>query len=479
MGGGHHRVERFDDRHSEDRAVPATPRHGCHRPRPAAHRRRRRPRRAAHRRRFGRRQRTPSPSPRRSCPTSATRCRCSPPSPATRPRPTKAALTSQLTPLLTAAGLGDRRLRRGRRRRHRGRPARPRRRRPGHPGLDGEAAHRRGRADHARPVRHPRDDGRRRRHARRGRPRRRRRPDAVAHRPVPDLPGRAHRRRPRHPGARRHAGRHAGHADRRRQLAVQRPADRERLGRGRRPVQLRRPGHRDRRRRRPGQPGVHGAQRAARHSTPARRWPTPSARAAPPSSSARRRPARRRWRTVHSAPISRLVEQALSMSDNMLAEALARQVAIARKLPASFEGSAQAVIAALTDAKLDVTGVTLSDGSGLSRDDRVPAVGADRGGRAAPPTAASTAPPRSSPGCRWPATTARSFDRGDAGDGARARCGPRPAPCWACTRWPARWSPSTGGCWPSRSSPTARGSDAAAEGALDDVAAALAGCGCR
>src|SRR4051795_10012748 len=77
--------------------------------------------------------------------------------------------------------------------------------------------------------------------------------------------------------------------------------------------------------------------------------------------------------TVHSAPVSRLVEQALSMSDNMLAEALARQVAIARKLPASFEGSAQAVIGALTDAKIDVSGVTLNDGSGLSRDDRVPA----------------------------------------------------------------------------------------------------------
>jgi D-alanyl-D-alanine carboxypeptidase/D-alanyl-D-alanine-endopeptidase (penicillin-binding protein 4) len=77
--------------------------------------------------------------------------------------------------------------------------------------------------------------------------------------------------------------------------------------------------------------------------------------------------------TVHSAPIERLVEQALSMSDNMLAEALARQVAIARHLPASFEGSAQAVSAALTQAGVDVTGVTLVDGSGLSRQDRIPA----------------------------------------------------------------------------------------------------------
>ncbi|HEV7212908.1 MAG TPA: D-alanyl-D-alanine carboxypeptidase/D-alanyl-D-alanine-endopeptidase [Blastococcus sp.] len=77
--------------------------------------------------------------------------------------------------------------------------------------------------------------------------------------------------------------------------------------------------------------------------------------------------------TVHSAPVERLVEQALSTSDNMLAEALARQVAIARGLPASFEGSARAVLATLTAAGVDVKGVSLVDGSGLSRQDRVPA----------------------------------------------------------------------------------------------------------
>jgi D-alanyl-D-alanine carboxypeptidase/D-alanyl-D-alanine-endopeptidase (penicillin-binding protein 4) len=77
--------------------------------------------------------------------------------------------------------------------------------------------------------------------------------------------------------------------------------------------------------------------------------------------------------TVHSAPVERLVEQALSMSDNMLAEALARQVAVARHLPASFDGSAKAVLATLSDAGVDTAGVTLVDGSGLSRQDRVPA----------------------------------------------------------------------------------------------------------
>nr|WP_204332663.1 D-alanyl-D-alanine carboxypeptidase/D-alanyl-D-alanine-endopeptidase [Geodermatophilus sabuli] len=76
--------------------------------------------------------------------------------------------------------------------------------------------------------------------------------------------------------------------------------------------------------------------------------------------------------TVSSAPVARLVEQALSQSDNLLAESLARHVALARDLPATFEGSATAVTDALADAGLDVTGVALSDASGLSLEDRVP-----------------------------------------------------------------------------------------------------------
>ncbi len=77
--------------------------------------------------------------------------------------------------------------------------------------------------------------------------------------------------------------------------------------------------------------------------------------------------------TVQSAPVGRLVEQTLSMSDNVLAEALARQVALARDLPASFAGAAEAVVAALDEAGVDVSGVALADGSGLSLLDQVPA----------------------------------------------------------------------------------------------------------
>ena len=77
--------------------------------------------------------------------------------------------------------------------------------------------------------------------------------------------------------------------------------------------------------------------------------------------------------TVESAPVRRLVEQALTDSDNLLTESLARHVALARDLPASFAGSAQAVTDAVADAGLDTTGLTLVDASGLSAQDRAPA----------------------------------------------------------------------------------------------------------
>ena len=178
--------------------------------------------------------------------------------------------------------------------------------------------------------------------------------------------------------------------------------------------------------------------------------------------------------TVHSAPISRLVEQALSMSDNMLAEALSRQVAIARKLPASFEGSAQAVIGALTDAKVDVTGVTLSDGSGLSREDRVPGLGADRRGERRRRRQPRRAPPRSSPASPWPATTA------PCSTAATPRTAPGTVRAKTGTLLGVHALAGTvvtvdGRLLAFSVVADGSGSDAAAEGALDHVAAALAG----
>ncbi len=68
---------------------------------------------------------------------------------------------------------------------------------------------------------------------------------------------------------------------------------------------------------------------------------------------------------VQSPPISALVEQLLTNSDNDVAEAMARQVAISLHRPASFEGGAQAVREVL--ARLGgASGVDTVDGSGLS-----------------------------------------------------------------------------------------------------------------
>lgn len=73
---------------------------------------------------------------------------------------------------------------------------------------------------------------------------------------------------------------------------------------------------------------------------------------------------------VQSPPISALIEHAMTESDNDVAEAMARQVAIKKGLPPSFEGGARAVRETL--ASLGITnGVDVSDGSGLSTRNRI------------------------------------------------------------------------------------------------------------
>jgi D-alanyl-D-alanine carboxypeptidase/D-alanyl-D-alanine-endopeptidase (penicillin-binding protein 4) len=182
--------------------------------------------------------------------------------------------------------------------------------------------------------------------------------------------------------------------------------------------------------------------------------------------------------TVHSAPVERLVEQALSMSDNMLGEALARQVALARHRPASFEGAAQAVTDALTDAGIDVTGVTLADGSGLSWENRVPAgvLAAVVAGAADGSLEGASALLAGLPVAGYDGTL---FDRGDAGTApgtVRAKTGTLlGVHALAGTVVTADGRLLAFAVVANGSS----SSEAATESALDDVAAALAGCGCR
>jgi D-alanyl-D-alanine carboxypeptidase/D-alanyl-D-alanine-endopeptidase (penicillin-binding protein 4) len=76
---------------------------------------------------------------------------------------------------------------------------------------------------------------------------------------------------------------------------------------------------------------------------------------------------------VQSPPLSELVERMLTNSDNDIAEALARQSAIATGKRASFYGGAAAIEGALEGLGLDVTGARFNDGSGLDKLDRVTA----------------------------------------------------------------------------------------------------------
>lgn len=76
---------------------------------------------------------------------------------------------------------------------------------------------------------------------------------------------------------------------------------------------------------------------------------------------------------VDSPPLDELVRTALQNSDNVLAEAIGREVARHAGAPASFDGAASTVTRVLGEHGVDLGGVVLTDTSGLSTVDRIPA----------------------------------------------------------------------------------------------------------
>lgn len=76
---------------------------------------------------------------------------------------------------------------------------------------------------------------------------------------------------------------------------------------------------------------------------------------------------------VQSATIGDQVEYALTHSDNTVAEALGRMVAVARGTAVTFPGAGRAVLAQLREDGISVKGATLVDTSGLSPENAVPA----------------------------------------------------------------------------------------------------------
>ena len=76
---------------------------------------------------------------------------------------------------------------------------------------------------------------------------------------------------------------------------------------------------------------------------------------------------------VKSAPLPEMVNDLLQLSDNTLAEAVSRMSARADSVDQSFAGAAKHTIDVLSRNNFDVTGVQLNDSSGLSKLNKVPA----------------------------------------------------------------------------------------------------------
>ncbi len=75
--------------------------------------------------------------------------------------------------------------------------------------------------------------------------------------------------------------------------------------------------------------------------------------------------------SAQSPPLSAIVQQMLEESNNVIAENLARQVALKNNQPASYSGAAAAVISELKHLGISTSGLHLVDGSGLSPQDKI------------------------------------------------------------------------------------------------------------
>ncbi|MCV7193775.1 D-alanyl-D-alanine carboxypeptidase/D-alanyl-D-alanine endopeptidase [Mycolicibacterium brumae] len=88
-------------------------------------------------------------------------------------------------------------------------------------------------------------------------------------------------------------------------------------------------------------------------------------------------PAGEELATVQSAPLIQRLTEMMHSSDNVMAEAVGREVAAKLGRPMSFVGGAAAVLQVLGDNGVDTSGAQLHDNSGLSVDDRLTATTLD------------------------------------------------------------------------------------------------------
>jgi D-alanyl-D-alanine carboxypeptidase/D-alanyl-D-alanine-endopeptidase (penicillin-binding protein 4) len=81
----------------------------------------------------------------------------------------------------------------------------------------------------------------------------------------------------------------------------------------------------------------------------------------------------RQLAAVRSAPLIERLNEMMSVSDNVMAECIAREVAASMQRPLSFAGAVDAVTNRLSTAHVDIRSAKLQDSSGLSVDDRLTA----------------------------------------------------------------------------------------------------------
>ena len=106
---------------------------------------------------------------------------------------------------------------------------------------------------------------------------------------------------------------------------------------------------------------------ASTESAPTESAPTESALAAPSASAGQGLAPGDELGKVESPPLVHVIEWMLQQSDNVIAEAMARQVALAAGQEPSFIGAAEAMIAKLGELGLPAAEAKLADASGLSR----------------------------------------------------------------------------------------------------------------
>ncbi|MGB6276899.1 MAG: D-alanyl-D-alanine carboxypeptidase/D-alanyl-D-alanine-endopeptidase, partial [Rhodococcus sp. (in: high G+C Gram-positive bacteria)] len=77
--------------------------------------------------------------------------------------------------------------------------------------------------------------------------------------------------------------------------------------------------------------------------------------------------------SVESAPLRNRLQQMIYRSDNVLAEAVGRELSLEMNTAASFSGAVASIGQTLYSAGFDMAGLTLEDASGLSVDGKIPA----------------------------------------------------------------------------------------------------------